>query len=277
MHTFVQSIELPTGVRVEYAEHGRADGDPVLFLHGYGDSWRSFEQILPLLPASIRALAVTQRGHGDADRPSSGYGTSDFAADAVALLDSLGIGSAVLVGHSMGAAVAQRIALDHPGRVDGLVFAGGSTSWAYTPAIAGELASEVDVLADPVDPEFARAFQAGTTAEPIDPALLDMFVEESCKLPARVWQAVMKETLIADFADELPAITAPTLVVWGERDRDISPYAEQEALIAAIPGSDLLVYVGAGHALHWERPEHFAGDLAVFVERLRARSPLGVG
>ena len=192
MHILVQSIELPTGVRVEYAEHGPADGAPVLFLHGYSDSWRSFEPVLPHLPASIRALAVTQRGHGDADRPYSGYGTSDFAADAVALLDSLGIGSAVVVGHSMGAAVAQRIALDHPGRVDGLVFAGGSTTWAHNTAIAGELASEVDVLTDPVDPEFAREFQAGTTAEPIDPALLDTYVDESCKLPARVWQAVMK-------------------------------------------------------------------------------------
>jgi non-heme chloroperoxidase len=264
----ILSIDLPTGARLEYAEHGDLDGRPLLLLHGYSDSWRSFERVIPHLPPSIRAIAPSLRGHGDSGRPAAGYAASDLAADAVALLDALGVSTAVVAGHSMGAAVAQRIALDHPARVDGLVLAGGVTSWAQVPAIAGELAAAVAELTDPIDPEFALEFQASTVAGPVDAELLDTAAAESCKLPARVWQAAMKETLLADFADELPSIAAPALLIWGDQDDEISPRGEQDALAAALPGSELIVYEGIGHAVHWERPKRFAADLGAFVSQL---------
>jgi non-heme chloroperoxidase len=264
----ILSIDLPTGVRLEFAEHGDLDGRPVLLLHGYSDSWRSFERVLPHLPPSIRAIAATLRGHGDSDRPAAGYATSDLAADAVALLDALGVSTAVVAGHSMGAGVAQRIALDHPARVDGLVLAGCATSWARVPAIAEELAGAVAELDDPIDRVFAHEFQASTVAGPVDAGLLETAAAESCKLPARVWRAVLDGTLLADFAAELPSIAAPTLLVWGDQDGDISPRAEQDALAAAIPGSELIVYEGIGHAVHWERPKRFAADVSAFVSQL---------
>jgi hypothetical protein len=64
-------------VKIPFAEQGDPDSLPVLFLHGYTDSWRSFEGVLPLLPRSVRAIAISQRGHGDADRPMTGYRASD--------------------------------------------------------------------------------------------------------------------------------------------------------------------------------------------------------
>ena len=67
------SPTLRTGVRLEYAEYGEADGTPIVFLHGLTDSWRSFERVLPLLPSSVHAFAVSQRGHGESTRPQSGY------------------------------------------------------------------------------------------------------------------------------------------------------------------------------------------------------------
>ena len=107
----------------------------MLLLHGYTDSWRSFELILPHLPSSVRAIAPSQRGHGDADRPASGYGAADLAADAVALMDALGLDRAVVAGHSMGSLVAQRVALDHPGRVRGLVLLGAFATLRGNPAV----------------------------------------------------------------------------------------------------------------------------------------------
>ena len=261
----IDSVELPGGVRLQYCQQGERDGAPLLLLHGYSDSWRSFEPVLPYLPSSIRALALTQRGHGDSSRPDAGYATTDLAADAIAFLDALGIEAAVVAGHSMGCTVAQRIALDHPGRVRGLVLAGASTTWLHNPAIGGELAAAVAELRDPVDPAFAREFQESTVAEPLDPELLEVFVAESLMLPARVWQAVMRGTLLDDFTDELGAIAAPALLVWGEHDGEVSPRHEQDALLARIPGAELSVYEGAGHAVHWERPERFAADLAASV------------
>lgn len=104
---------------LQYVEHGDPAGTPVLLLHGVTDSWRSFETVLPHLPASIRAFAVTQRGHGDASRPPAGYRYADFAADLVALMDVLGLESALVSGHSMGRAIAQRFAIDYPERTLG--------------------------------------------------------------------------------------------------------------------------------------------------------------
>lgn len=120
----VKSVDLPHRVKLPYAEQGDPSGVPVLLLHGYTDSWRSFEPVLPHLPDSIRAFAITQRGHGDVDRPATGYRTRDFAGDVLAFADALGRGPVVVVGHSMGSTNAQRFAMDHPDRVLGLVLAG---------------------------------------------------------------------------------------------------------------------------------------------------------
>ena len=72
-------VSLSTGVRIEYVEQGKGDGVPVIFLHGVTDSWRSFERMLPLLPPDIHAFALSQRGHGDSSRPTSGYRLAVFA------------------------------------------------------------------------------------------------------------------------------------------------------------------------------------------------------
>src|SRR5262245_39628739 len=83
----LKRIALPTGVTLPYAESGAPDGTPVIFLHGVIDSWRSFAGVLPHLPDSIRALALTQRGHGEAARPDGAYRIGDFAADVAAFID----------------------------------------------------------------------------------------------------------------------------------------------------------------------------------------------
>jgi len=257
----VRSITLPNRVRLEYVEHGDPTGVPVLLLHGFADSWRSFERLLPNLPTSVRALAPTQRGHGDAERPAAGYAPRDFAADVAALMDALGLGRAIVVGHSMGAIVALRFGLDYPARTLGLVL----VSWrGYPrPSVVAALTS----LTDPIDPGFVRRFVAASFAQPPPEAVLDAMVRESLKLPARVWRAVAADFVADDVTAELGAIAAPALVVWGDQDATC-PRREQEALAAAIAGARLVVYAGAGHALHWEEPARLAADLAAFVDQV---------
>jgi non-heme chloroperoxidase len=262
----VKTATLPSGLTLPYVEQGDGTGLPVFLLHGYTDSWWSWAPVLPNLPETIHAYAPSQRGHGDADRPAQGYGPHDFAADAAAFLDALGIGSAVVVGTSMGSIVAQRFAIDYPERTKGLVLVAAATTWR-TPA-ALELWDIVATLEDPIDPGFVREFQESTLAQPVPPAFIDTVVAESLKVPARVWQAALREGhLEANLAAELGAIQAPTLIVSGDRDA-IHPRSEQAALAAAIPDARLVVYPDAGHALHWEEPARFAADLVAFTERL---------
>jgi pimeloyl-ACP methyl ester carboxylesterase len=259
-----KSVELPDGLRLAYAEQGDPSGIPMLFLHGVTDSWRSFERVLPQLPESIHAFALTQRGHGDADRPAAGYRTRDFAADVAAFADAVGLASAVVVGHSMGSTHAQRFAIDHPERTQGLVLVGSFATYRGNPGLVEFWQSAVSLLTDPIDPGFVREFQDSTLAQTVPQAFLDTVVRESLKVPARVWRAAFEGFFEDDFAGELSKIRAATLLVWGDRDA-LCPRRDQDALLTKIAGSRLEVYEGAGHGLHWEQPERFAADIVAFA------------
>ncbi len=264
--TEIKWATLPNALELPYVEQGdEAAGLPVVLLHGYADSWRSFELVLPHLPRSIRAIAVTQRGHGEADKPTSGYAVTDFAADLVAFLDVLGLERAVLVASSSASFTAQRFALDNPHRTLGLVLIG--VPWSLGDAADSDLARDVFALSDPVDPTFVREFVASTVSGPVSPAFLEKLVGESLKVPARVWKESLEGLLEAVPAAATGTIAAPTLIVWGDRDV-FAPREDQEKLTAAISNSRLVVYEGVGHVVHWEQPERVAADIAAFLDLL---------
>lgn len=255
-------IRLATGVEIHVAEAGPADGQPVLLLHGYTDSWYSWARVIEHLPAGVRAIMPTQRGHGDSERPECCYRLADLAADVVALLDALGIDRADVVGHSMGSLVAQRLAIDRPERVNRLVLVGSGTT-AHTEVVLA-FYDAVTQLSDPVDPAFARDFQASTVAIPLPPAFFDAIVTESGKLPARVWRDVLGGLIAPEAANDLSRVRAPTLIVWGARD-GMFDRAQQDALQRAIAGARLVVYPEAGHSPTWEVPERFVEDMMAFL------------
>ena len=265
----VRFVRVPGGPRLEYVERGDRAGTPVLLLHGYTDSWRSFATVLPHLPPTLRTIAISQRGHGDSERPATGCGMGDFAADASGVLAALGIRSAVVVGHSMGARVAERLAADEPDVVAALVLAAAFAPGEPSDGVR-ELAAAVASLTDPVDRAFATDFQAGTAAGPLPDGVLETAVSESLKVPAFVWRAALDGFIEAGRHPPQPA-DVPTMVVWGDQDA-FTTRADQERLVRGRRGSDLVTYAGVGHALHWECPERFARDLATFVARTVART-----
>jgi len=262
----VQRIHLRTGVSLPYLEQGDPSGIPVLLLHAWADSLRFFEPLLPLLPERLHVLVPSQRGHGDADKPANGYTLKDFSEDAAAFLDALGIAAAIVVGHSSGGYVAQRFAVDHPDRVLGLMLIGSPGSLhgrrpSFTDA--------VESLQDPVDPDTVRAVMgAMPLLHPVPEEFVEEMVAESTKVPAHVWKSVLAGLVAADPPTSTGNISAPTLILWGDGD-DLLSRADQEALAAAIPGSELLTYEGTGHVILWEQPQRVASDLTVFVERVR--------
>jgi non-heme chloroperoxidase len=263
----VKSIALSTGVRLPYVEQGNPSGVPVLFLHGITDSWQSFAPVLPYLPASIRAFALTQPSHGDAERPAAGYYPRDFAADVAAFLDAQGLETAVIAGHSIGSTVALRSALDYPERTRALVLIATFVRYATNPVIAQFWEECVSHLTDPIDGSVAREFQESTLAQPIAAALLETFIAESLKVPSRVWRDGFAGLLTDEHLARLGEIVAPTLLVWGDKDRFV-PERDQDQLLTTVAGSRLETYRGVGHAVHWEAPMRFAADVVTFVEGL---------
>lgn len=267
MTPILKSITLSTHVTLPYVEQGDPAGVPVLLLHGVTDSWRSFELVLPHLPSSLHVFALSQRGHGDADRPLTGYGFRDFAADVAAFIDARNLGPVMLVGHSMGSGVAQRFALDYPDHLSGLALVGSFATLHANPVVREFWDSAVSRLVDPIDPPFVREFQQSTLAQPVPTTFFETVVRESLKVPARVWRAMFSTFLQEDWSGELGKITAPTLIIWGDRDA-FCPRSDQDMLEATLPDSRLVVYSGAGHDPHWEEPERFAADLTNFTSAL---------
>lgn len=266
------TVTLASGLALSYAEQGDRSRPAVVMLPGPTDAWRSYQPVLDLLPHDVRAIAVSQRGHGESDKPQTGYRVEDFAADVVPLLDALGVAEAVLTGHSGSCLVARRVALDHPGRVSGLVLEASPTTLRGDARLLRFVESVVAELHDPIRAELARSFVVDTSSEGIAPDLVDLLVEDVLTVPARVWQQTFAGLLEYDDRPELPLMESPTLLVWGDADALVSR-ATQDELAASIPGADLLVYPGAGHTPRWDDPVRFSDDLATFARRVgRGRS-----
>jgi pimeloyl-ACP methyl ester carboxylesterase len=252
---------LSTGVGLRYVEQGSGP-QTILLLHGWPDSWYSYRPVLDRLAARHRVFAIDQRGFGESDRPASGYAIDDFAADAAAFLDAIGVGAATVVGHSMGSFIARRLAQLHPERVRRLVLIGS----ALTPDndVLREVADAVRDLPDLVPADFAREFAASTLHAPIPEPFFDGLVAECRKAPARVWRAAFAGMLAFHDAPELGGVTVPTLVIGGVHD-ELFSIAEQRAIAAAIPAARLTLYPDAGHCPNWEYPDRVAADIEALV------------
>jgi cholest-4-en-3-one 26-monooxygenase len=257
---------------LRYTVLGPPDGQTLLLLHGYTDSWLSFSRLIEHLPSRLRLIIPDQRGHGGSTKTAASYGRRDFAADAIALLDGMGVTQpVVVVGHSLGTLTAQRIAADHPDRVAGLVLIGAAAGASRNPALQ-ELWSALEGLSDAPDRDFIHDFQSSTAATALPEAFLDAVIEESAQLPLSVWRQTLADLLDGEQDTPLTAITAPTLILWGEKDGVFSA-RDQRILQDGIMGAELRRYAQTGHAPHWENPEQVARDVAAFLCRKVDKRP----
>lgn len=257
---------LNNGLRLAYVEQGSRQGPAIIMLHGYSDSHRSFDLVRPMLPCAWRVIALTQRGHGLSDKPAAGYDLADFGDDVRQFMDALNIERAILVGHSMGAAVALEAAAVSPDRVAGIALIGAFADFRGNPGVV-ELAETVEAFKDPVDGEFVLAFQESTVARMIPQRFLDTAVAESMRCPARAWCGAMRGFLAFDPLEVARRAQAPATLIWGDKDNFV-PRADQIALRDALCSARFHALAGAGHAPHWDYPERVAPLLGAFATEI---------
>jgi non-heme chloroperoxidase len=257
-------VRLKTGVRLHYVEQGDPNGPAIILLHGYSDSWVSYTPVLPLIDRKYHVYVPDLRGHGDSDRPATGYTFPDFAGDVIAFMNAKGLKKATVVGHSMGSFVAQHVATMAPERVEKLVLIGSAPAVRNDAVL--QLQREVSRLTDPVSLEFVREFQTSVVFQPVPDEFMDRIIQESLKVPARVWRDAMAGMLASNAKIDLSKIAAPTLIIWGDRETVFPNRSDQEALRKAIPNATLKVYPETGHCPNWEEPHQFAKDLDEFIK-----------
>ena len=260
----VKTIDLPGRVRLEYAEQGNAEGIPVIFLHGITDSWHSFESVFAHLPSSIHAFAISQRGHGNSERPLQNYTPKDFAADIAEFIKQKKLSKVFIVGHSMGGVNAQQFVIDYPELTKGLVIIGSDPVFKNNPGMP-EFYQEVVKLEGTISRKFMDDFQRATLADPIDSAYYNLLVDEGVKVPPSVFKAALEGLMQVDFVEQLKNIYAPALIFWGNKDA-FCTFKGQGILVNNIKTSRLVIYGNTGHALHWEEPKKFSEDLLNFID-----------
>lgn len=214
----------------------------------------------------VHAFAISQRGHGDSDRPETGYLPKDFANDIADFIRRKNLRSVILVGHSMGGMIVQQFALDHPQLLRGSVIAGSAPSLASKKELKDFYAS-VMALNDPIDTAFVYDFQLSTVSTPVSLDYMNKLTQEGLKVPSGIWKSVLTNLLRQDYTRSLYKIEVPVLILWGDQD-DICSRRDQEILQAEIANSQLIVYKGTGHGIHWEEPAQFARDLLNFIGKV---------
>jgi pimeloyl-ACP methyl ester carboxylesterase len=265
------------GVRVHYQEAGERGAPAVVLIHGFCASTLVWADVLvPISEMGYRVVALDLVGFGYSGKPGNWDYTIEAQARVVAgLMDELGIESASLVGSSYGGAVASVCALDHAERVRKLVLVCAVSNDEVKRQTLLRLAA-APLMGDVLSPlvldsprlmrwRMRRVYSAAnghliedgrmtTQHRPLRAAATQRAVLQTL----RRWRAGRVE-------EEAHRIRHPTLLVWGEEDRDV-PLRNGERLHALLPHSRLVVFRDCGHLPQEERPEEFAGLVAGFCK-----------
>lgn len=245
--------------RLYYVQQGE-QGLPVIFVHGSAGSHLVWWNQVAGLKDTARAIAFDLPGHGK----SSGSGRDSVPAYAdivVRLLDALGVERAMVVGHSLGGAIAQTVALTHPDRVAALGLIGTGARLRVLPAILEGVLSPEDF------DKTAELVTENTYAAPINPELRRRSLEQFKACPPSIIHGDFAACNVFDVMARLGEIHAPTLIVCGKDDR-MTPVKYSEFLASKIAQSQLVVIDGAGHSVMLEQPEKVNQALVEFVSRL---------
>ena len=251
METSHRRVTLANGTALHLREGG--EGTPTtLMLHGWAVPGAVWDPVLARWPADAgRVLVPDLRGTGFSSKPREGYALEDDVNDVLALADELGLQDIVLIGHSKGGAIAQRVALERPGLVRKLVLVGPVPA-SGVPLDAPTL-GYFQSLCGPRD--GLQQLIVMTTAGSPDPALLRALVDAMASVALESLLGGLDAFRTANFAEQIGKITAPTLVLGGSGDPVLVPAMLQAQVADKIPGARFQIMDGVGHYPQIENPD----------------------
>lgn len=241
------------GYRIHWQQDGTADGPPILFLNSLGTDQRLWDDVVARLPG-YRLIRMDTRGHGQSDAPPGPYDLAGLSADAMAVVDHLGLSRLGVVGVSLGGQMAQLLAATHPERIACVLLSntapkmGTAESWqARIDAVtAGGVASIADAI---LDRWFAPATRHGPRIE--------FWKSMLASTPSQGYTGCCAALAASDLSAISPQIRCPTLVVAGTLD-GASPPEVVRGLADAVPGAQYHEIPDVGHLPMAETPDLFA-------------------
>lgn len=280
---------------VAYCDSG-GDGPPLLLLHGCPFSKFVWRRVIPRLSDRFRCVAPDLLGLGDTETGASADWSLPAQVDAViGLLDRLGLGRVAVVGHDQGGAIAQLIAIHHPGRVSALVLADAEAydNWPSAEELPFIRVTQLPVIGQLVlwawsrRPLFRWALAEGKavydrsmlTDELVDGYIAANLATAHKRAKTRRFLATQldraNQAHTHHLADALRKIEAPTLILWAEGDVHFPPdWAHR--LAADIPGTTRVEILPAtGHLLMEEQPDHVANLIREFLTTTTPSDPKG--
>jgi pimeloyl-ACP methyl ester carboxylesterase len=239
--------------RISYREQGEGR-PPLLLVHSAGGSSFQYAELIGLLArGGRRVVALDLPGHGSSPSFTAAPHPSELLEryrEVVAEFgEALGLGRLVLVGHSMGGAVAQHLALAHPERVAGLVLAATAARLKVAPLLLAAIRHQFDHLPTMLE---------GVGFSPAsDPGRVASWAVRQIQAPREIVLADFLACGSFDLRDRVASISCPTLVISAADDR-LTPPQLQQRLAGLIPRATLTVVHRTGHLLFWERPDRVA-------------------
>jgi pimeloyl-ACP methyl ester carboxylesterase len=292
-------IGLPTGVTLKVALGGREQAEPIVFLHGFPESHRTWRHQLTNLARDFRVIAPDQRGFGGSDKPQEldAYKTDRIVEDLIALADALDVGRFTLVGHDWGGAASWLAALRHSDRLSRLIIVNAPHPLVFQRSV-------IDDEAQRAASQYIRAFRNRGMEAGIAAMGFERFFEKSFSphVDLRLISPIEREAYVSDWSQkgaltamlnwyrasniEVPEpgekarkpvwtlapfrkIKVPTLVVWGLKDKALLPI-QLEGLHDLVQDLRVVVERDAGHFIPWEKPEAVTGAIRDFI----AETPL---
>ncbi len=292
--TELRKIALPTGVTLNVALAGPSDAPPVIMLHGFPESHRTWRSLAPLLEDRFRLVMPDQRGFGGSDAPPevAAYRIDRILADLFALADALGIGEFALVGHDWGGAAAWAAAIKGDPRITRLAIINAPHPVVFQTSLVEDAdqraASQyITAFRDPgmeaaiaamtipafFDKSFGRHLDVATIpaeereqyiAEWSRPGtltgMLNWYRASQLIVPPPGATVPLPDWLLGAF----PKIHIPVRVIWGMDDKALLP-RQLDGLDRLVDDLSIMRLPGVGHFAPWQAPDQVAAALVPFL------------
>lgn len=287
-------IALPTGVTLNVQTGGARGGEPIVLLHGFPESHRTWRAVAPALADDFFVIAPDQRGFGASDKPEGveAYATDRILEDLIALADTLELDRFTLVGHDWGGAVAWLAALRHPDQLKRLVIVNSPHPLVFQKSLIEDEAQraasqymnafrnpamEQGIEAMGIEAFFAKSFGAHVDLAAIPAeeraryiadwsrpgalnAMLNWYRASGIVVPLPGEEAAMPGWTNGPF----PRVTMPTLVIWGLKDKALLP-VQLDGLDALVDDLRIAATPEAGHFIPWEHPDFVVAAIRDFL------------